>query len=406
MKDRKPLSGIKVVELATYVAAPICGRTLGELGAEVIKIENISGDPWRYAGSSMGMAMEEDENPCFDFYNVGKKDIALNLKSTEGMEVFHKLLSYADVFITNTRLRSLKKLGIDYESIKDDYPRLVYGLITGYGTKGPDAEKPGFDNVAFWSVPGYMSDMSYIENPYPVLPATGLGDTITGTSLAGGVLAALLARERTGRGDFVTVSLLNNALWVMSGMIMPAQDKYGRPFPYSRFDALPFSAAYKCADGERLMISIIDIPKQLEAFYKAIGRPDLMDDNRFGRSENAIKHRKELFEVLDQVFVQRPCYEWVEILQRSDIVCSQMGHFNEATKNEQAWVNDYLEWYTFRNGSSCVFPTCPMKFDSIETEASGNAPLCGEDTREILSRLGYCEKRIDELFTSRAVKES
>lgn len=405
MNQGKPLSGIRVVELTTFVAAPICGRMLGELGANVVKIENISGDPWRYAGSSMGMTMEEHENPCFDFYNTGKEDIALNLKTSAGMEVFFKLLESADIFITNTRLASLRKLGIDYASLSERFPELIYGMITGYGDQGPDAAKPGFDNVAFWCVPGYMSDMSYLENPYPVMPATGVGDSVTGGSLLSGLLAALYARERTGRGDCVTVSLLNNALWVMSGMIMPAQRKYGHTFPYSRFAALPFAAAYRCSDGERLMVSIVDIPKQLKPFYEAIGRPDLLDDPLLGTSENAIRHRRELFEILDPIFASRPSEEWLEILQSRDIVCSKMGHFSEATENEQAWANDYLEHHAFRNGESCVFPTCPVRLNSIGPVKSESAPLCGEHTRSILERMGYSPCEIDALIHTGVVKQ-
>ncbi len=401
--NEKPLDGVRVVELTTFVAAPICGRMMSDLGADVVKIENLSGDPWRFAGASMGMPMEENENPCFDFYNTGKKDIAVNLKTDDGMKVLLQLLEKADVFITNTRLKSLKKLGIDYESIHKKYPALIYGTISGYGDKGPDAEKPGFDNVAFWCVPGYMSDMSYTENPYPVLPATGLGDAVTGTSLLSGILAALFARERTGNGDYVTVSLLNNALWVMNGMITPAQDKYGHKYPYSRFVALPFTAAYKCRDGERIMLSIVDIQKDMAKLYKALERPDLLDDPRFGTSDNAIQHRRELFNILDPIFASRSCDEWVDILQSQDIVCSKMTHFNEATKNPQAWANDYLEFHQFRNGEKCIFPTCPIRIDSMGKIESKEAPMCGENTMEILNELGYSNEKILEMVSLKSV---
>ncbi len=401
----KPLSGIKVVELTTYVAAPICGRTLSDLGASVIKIENLSGDPWRWSGNSMGMPQVDEENPVYEFYNKGKENIALNLKTPAGMEVFFKLLEDADIFITNTREKSLKKLGIDYESLSKRFPALIYGTITGYGGKGPDAGKPGFDNVAFWCVPGYMTDLSYTENTYPIAPATGVGDTVTGPSLAAGILAALHAREKTGKGDFVTVSLYSNAIWTMAGMVIPTQARYGRIMPSSRFRGLPFANNYRGSDGERFMLSIVDIPKQLRALYEVIGRPDLMDDPRFNTSQSACANRQELFDIMDAIIATRPTDEWIQRFQERDIVCSKMGHFSEVCKSEQAWANDYLEEHSFRNGASVAFPTCPIRLDSIGPYENRSAALCGENTVEVLRRLGYSDEEIEGILSSGAANQ-
>ena len=187
----KPLEGIKVVELANYVAAPVIGRILADLGADVTKIEGKGGDTWRMTAGNLTRT-EQDELPVFDIFNVGKKSITLNLKDPKGKEVFFKLLEDADVLITNTRHQSLVKLGVDYDSIKERFPRLIYATLTGYGYEGPDCNAPGFDNIAFWSRSGFSADMT-IDGPgsYPVNSRMAMGDTLAGTTLFGGVMTAL-----------------------------------------------------------------------------------------------------------------------------------------------------------------------------------------------------------------------
>lgn len=146
----KPLSGYKVIELSTFVAAPSCGRLLRDWGADVIKVESGKGDAWRYHGSTHRVTSTEEENPMFDLVNAGKKSVVVDLKSAEGKAVLYDLLSDADIFLTNTRAKSLRKLGLDYESLKERFPKLIYASVTGFGEEGPETDKPGFDLVAYW----------------------------------------------------------------------------------------------------------------------------------------------------------------------------------------------------------------------------------------------------------------
>ena len=176
--QRKILEGIKVVELANYVAAPIIGRICADMGAEVIKIEGRGGDAWR-ATSAGHTQTGFDENPLFDLFNVGKKSLSLNMKNEKGKEIFFQLLKGADILVTNTRNQSLVKLGIDYDSIKNRFPRLIFVTLTGYGYEGPDCNAPGFDNIAFWSRPGFSADMAIDSaGSYPVNSRYAMGDTI------------------------------------------------------------------------------------------------------------------------------------------------------------------------------------------------------------------------------------
>jgi crotonobetainyl-CoA:carnitine CoA-transferase CaiB-like acyl-CoA transferase len=190
------LKGIRVVELTEYVAAPACGRMLFDYGAEVIKIERPSGDPWRLVGNNTPCGADVDENPLFDVLNAGKKSIVLNLKEWEDMEVFHKLLETADIFLTNNRMISLRRMCIDPETLAQKYPALIYGLITGYGIDGSEKDDPGFDSVAFWGRSGFMASMPYEDGGYPMPTPTGVGDVITGITLLTGILSALIIEFR------------------------------------------------------------------------------------------------------------------------------------------------------------------------------------------------------------------
>ena len=190
MPTQKPLEGLRVVELTTYVAAPTCGKLLRDQGAEVIKVEAPRGDAWRY-----NFALSDHPNPRFHICNAGKKSIVLDLKTEEGLASLHKLIARADVFITNTRSQSLIRLGLDHDTLCERYPRLIYAFLSGYGEAGPDADLPGFDTVAYWAKSGFMADMSISTgHNYPVDSPVGVGDSVTGMTLYAGVMTALLQR--------------------------------------------------------------------------------------------------------------------------------------------------------------------------------------------------------------------
>ena len=198
-----PLSGIKVLDLSTYVAAPVCCRLLADMGAKVIKVERPDGDTWRTTGKAyVPDRFSDGENPVFDIYNSGKQHIALDLKTPQGKEVFWRLLEQADVFVTNTRPAALRRLGISYEDLKKQFPKLIYGIVLGYGEEGPEKDKPAFDTTGFWSKSGFLRDMATMGEHYaPVNPPFGVGDTITGYLLMGEICAALYRRSQTGLGD-------------------------------------------------------------------------------------------------------------------------------------------------------------------------------------------------------------
>lgn len=403
-KPRKPLDGIKVVELSTYIAAPVCARMLGDLGAEVVKLENFCGDPWR--GTAMALTRSSlEENPVFEIYNAGKKSLAVDIKHKDGLEVVHRLLEDADIFITNTRPQSLRKLGLAYENLRELYPGLIYATVTGFGPKGPKADHPGFDNIAYWTDSGFLTDMM-VETPgsFPVSPPTGGGDTVVGNVLLSGILAALYRRERTGTGDFVTASLYNAGIWSLSSMVIQAQQKYGNRFPKKAEETVPFSAAYRCADGKWLCLTVLDYERYARPLYRALGIEQEAEALGIRSYTDMLNGQAELLPLFRGAFMQKTAARWEEILHAEDIVCGVMPHFRDVTESEQAWVNDYVETYAFRTGDTCVMPVPPIRLASQEVPRSAPAPLTGEDTERILNALGYQAEQIAKMRADGAVK--
>lgn len=396
-----PLSGIRVVELSTFVAGPVTARLLGDMGASVIKVEAPAGDGWRGTGISFLSRFNQDENPVFDIYNSGKQHISLNLKTPEGKEAMHKLLEQADVFITNTRPAALKRLGFDYETIKSRYPKLIYGIVLGYGEQGPDADKPAFDTTAFWSRSGFLRDMSPKHELYrPVTAPSSVGDTATAYLLMGEICAALYRRTQTGTGDFVSSTLYHNGIFCMGTMVMIAQPPFGRTYPYNRVDSGIPGGNYQCADGEWVFFAS-NSSKQLSLYHHIIGHPELDDDPRFqgaARWEN----RYEYYAYFEKAFLTKTADEWVRIANENDLPLVRMAHFKDVSTDPQAWANGYLEHVQFRNGNVDIMPSSPIEMKSAEVPPTSPAPALGADTAKILRCLGYSEAQVRAMIASGA----
>ncbi|MBE6956698.1 MAG: CoA transferase [Ruminococcaceae bacterium] len=400
----KPLEGIKVVELATYVAAPTVCRMMADLGADVVKIEGRGGDAWRM--TAMGMTNSPaDENPAFDVFNAGKQSICLNLKDPKGKEVFFKLLEQADVLVTNTRHQSLVKLGVDYESIKDRFPRLIYATLTGYGYEGPDCDAPGFDNVAFWSRSGILASL-LVDAPgnYPLNTRGAMGDVTSGSILFGGVMTALYQRERTGKGDFVTMSLYNAGIWVSGGCMMMAEKPYSYPFPAPRFgNSNPMNLPYRCADGQWMRCTIFEYERYADKLFAAMGIADdiaalgITDMN----SLTALSDRAG--PLLERAFATRTAEEWLEKFKVLDIVCGKLNLYADVFEDEQALANEYIQSYHCLNGAERMITTAPVRLGSQGALKVGQPFAPGQHGEEILRALGYSDEDVAGMKTSGAL---
>ncbi|MCI8958119.1 MAG: CoA transferase [Lachnospiraceae bacterium] len=394
----KPLEGIRVVELSTVVAASSIGRRLTQFGATSIKVESLAGDQFRTFGKTYQTPCTEDENPIFDQLNGCKRSIPLNLKTADGMEVMLKLLEQADVFVTNTRARALERLGLDYDTLKEKFPRLVYATITGYGDTGPEKDLPGFDTTAFWGVSGFNTDMSVMTGEYlPTMFPGGMGDSITAAELTGGICAALAGRERTGKGDRVTASLLATSLWSTSLMTVATQ--FGRRYPMTRYEGSP--TPYRCKDGEFLIFTILSsFEKQFTGVCKAIGKPEMLTDQRFWPQASFVKpeNTKAFIQICEAAFATKTCEAWLEILRGYDVACSRMNHFKDFVNNEQAKANGFIHYHTMPSGRQCWVTLPPCRTRRAGEPEFQRAPYLGEHTCQILEELGYSQERITKML--------
>lgn len=400
----KPLEGIKVVDLTTFVAAPVAARMLGDMGAEVIKIEHPKGDGWRGFGKNFNKRFSDDENPIFDIYNSGKKLISVNLKSNEGKEIMWKLLDDADVFVTNTRPDALKRLGLAYEDIKERYPRLIYALVLGYGEKGPDAAKPAFDTTAFWARTGFPRDMSPLTDSYiPLTSPSSVGDTVTAYNLTMQICAALLGRERSGKGECVKAGLYHTGIFTMGTMEIATQKPWGMEYPRARNWSAQPSGCWETKDSEWFYAATGDVNITLPKIFKVIGRADLVGDERYATIEARTENREEFYNLLRDAFKTKTLDEWLKLADEYDLPFVRMNHFSDVTTDEQAWANDYLEYMTCPNGETVTMPTSPIEMESVGKIVTKPASKVGGDTEEVLLGMGYTKEQIAAMEESGAV---
>ena len=399
---KKPLEGIRVVELATFVAAPTTGRFLADLGAEVIKIEQPQGDGWRDTGYKVGY-FSRKHNPVFDLYNSGKKHISLNVKTPEGMEAMHKLLEGADIFITNLRTNALARNGLDYETLKDKYPALIYGLMLGFGEKGPDAELPAFDTTAFWSRGGFLRSLNDADYDVPVTAPAGIGDAFTGYLLLSEILAALFRRSRDGKGELVKAGLYHNAVYGMGTMNIVTQEPDPTPRPIARKDGPVHMGAFCCADGEWIYFIKGSVKEYDKKIATILGLEALLDDPRYADPGAIERNREQLYPMFREAFLKQSSAYWLEKLHAIDVGAVRMVHFSDVSKDEQAWANDYLEHVQFPDGVSGVMPTSPLEMESVGKIVTKPAPMVGHDTVAVLQDLGYSDEEIARMNDSGAI---
>ena len=312
-----PLSGIRVIECGGYLSAPSACYMLGDLGAEIIKVEDrVKGDPVRGMESTFGRGMitPDGTNILFETANRNKKSITLDLKKEKGKELLYRLIEVSDVFCTNYSLPAIENLNLKYENLKKYNPKLVYGLATGYGSLGPDSEKRAYDAIA-QARSGIMTTVGEPESP-PLQIAGAIFDQVTGTILANGIMAALIARDRQGMGQKVEVSLLGSGIHMQAYNVNVTLLR-GRSMPRPSRKTLrnPLANHYKCGDGKWILLCEAQSDRFWHAFCKAMGMQNIEKDVKFDTAKSRRENSLELTELLEKVFLSRPRSEWVEILE-------------------------------------------------------------------------------------------
>ena len=401
------MAGVRVLEYSSYAACANVGKLLGLWGADVIKVEPpVKGEVFRVMGTLTNMPIDEDENPAFQLCNSNKRGVSINTKSEEGKELFIRLLGTCDVFLTNVRMASLKKNGLDWETIHERFPGLVYCHISGWGPKGPQAGEPGFDTTCYWAVSGALADLAPAGGP-PIPASYGVGDQHMAMYGAGSIAAALYHRSVSGQGALVTPSLLGVGVQGHGMMTTycqrPYTDRgYGIHYPKGHFNpTLPTFNSYLCSDGEWVMITVTEYAEKFPSFCRLFGIPEsVWTDPRFSTVEASQQpdNLREIVGIIDEAIAKHTSAEVVEMMKSADLVATTYTHFPDFAENEQAHANGNFEHFTFENGSVISLPANPVLFNNGEDNYSLTAaPKVGEHNAEVFSALGYSPEQLEDL---------
>ena len=393
-------SGLKVVDFASFVAAPGAAVILSDFGADVIKVEPPKGEPWRIGQKIPPQPYSEQPYP-FELANRNKRGMTLDLKSPSAQPVLERLVKWADVFIVNTPHPARKKLKLEYEDVAQWNPRLIYADLTGYGEKGPDAALPGFDLTAFWARSGLLS-MTRDAGAPPTWPVAGSGDNATAVGLYAAIATALYRRERTGKGSYVTISLLASGVWSASVFIQAALA--GARF-YGLHDRVhPANAAlnvYRSSDGTWFLLALY--PDKIPPVAKAIGREDLLTDPRFSDPAKLAENRPQLTAILDEIFGSKPMSHWNEVLNGVHAVFGAVREPKEVINDPQLRANDIVVPLQGAGDKLTETISSPIQIHGTSKVPAKRAPKIGEHNEEILKELGFEPNEIEGLRTSSAI---
>lgn len=398
----KPLKGIKVVDLTTYLAAPTAVRVMGEWGADLIKIEAPKGDPARAQGSVFNMPYEDNENLAFDVANMDKRFITLNLKTEHGLEVAYKLLSEADVFVTNTRTKSLAKLGLDYDTLREKFPKLIFAQVLGYGERGPEKDTAGFDATCYMARGGVLGT-TVDKGGSPMNPSNGYGDFQVSMCLVSGICSALYNRERTGKGDKVTVSLHHTAVFMQSVAMISAQ--YGNQYPKSRKEIPnPFNNCYRTKDEKWVVICCPEYDRDFDKIMTLLGREDMVGNAKYNKCAqvNANKLNSEVVDILDEAIAKINRTDLMKMLKDNDLACEAGYEPLDIYEDEQVWENNILAKVDYPSGKRKL-PTNPVLFGSMPEPRLETCKPQGAHTEEIMKELGYSDAEIQEYMNEEAI---
>lgn len=393
--SEKILEGIRAVELSTYVAGPACARILGDWGADVIKIESYRGDPVRVLGLNMLAPTDVEENPAFFVMNSNKRIISVNTKTEEGKNIVKKLVEGADVFITNYRKEALVGMGLDYDTLKEKNSRLIFAHILGYGEKGPDAARPAFDFTTYFARSGFMHTMADNQGE-PTINAPGFGDLQLSMFLAGGISAALYKREKTGKGDYVNVSLYHVGIYDVA--VPLSGQPYATMYPYSRVHPLtPLVNTYRCSDGVYYYLGTPDYINYFGKAATALGLGHLADDEEYNSIMGMLMNVEEIVKMFEEKFIQKTSLEWRKIFDDANVPGEVVCSWDDVLKDEQAYENLFLKKLNYANGNTGVLATTPVRFNQMEVADYERLPGdIGCDSVEILKEMGLSDGEIAE----------
>ncbi len=394
---QKPLAGIRVVELAMWVAGPSTGAVLGDWGADVIKLEDTrGGDPIR-AMSTRALGSDTPLMPPYELDNRNKRSVTVDLRRREGTEFATRIIERADVFVTSLRPATLERMGLDYATLSARNPRLVYATLNGYGHRGPDRDRPAFDYAAAWARSGIMAT---VAEPGQAPPAQrpGMIDHAAGLGLAGAISAALLQRVHSGRGCEVRISLFQMGLWMNATDLTIGLQTGRAPQPESRSERTnPIWNSYQCKDGKWIYFVMVQSDVYWPDVCSALERPEWNDDPRFASFEARWKNSRELTRLIDETIATRTREQWTPIFDRHDLIWAPVQSEAEVLEDRQAHaLGSFAEVESAGTAGPRVVNS-PVEFGEAGNTPHRRAPELGQHTEEVALEAGLTWEEIAKL---------
>jgi crotonobetainyl-CoA:carnitine CoA-transferase CaiB-like acyl-CoA transferase len=393
-----PLSGIKIVDVSQVAAVPMTARILADFGADVIHVENtITGDLFRWVLAGMETGLQSDVNYIWENYNRNKKSVTIDLTQKDGQAILHKILESSDVFLTNLRPFELKKFDLEYERLREINPRLICGLLNGFGQKGDEKDMPAFDHTGYWArsgIPHRLRSLTVkLQEPDAMLPAfvPSFGDHMAAMILVSGIMMALYNREKSGQGEEVHTSLFQAGVYQqaldLSGSLVTGQDCV--PISSEEDIPNPLYYQYQTKDNRWMLFSVLNFDRYAGKVFTAIGRKDLMDDPRFNTLEQLGANKLVLMDLLKGVFEEKTLEEWKPILTAAEIPFAPVQTHKEVVNDPQARANDFFIAYDHPDHGRVEGVANPINLSSCPEKVRMPAPEFSEHTEEVLLENGY-----------------
>ena len=381
-------AGLRVIDCASFIAAPAAATVFADFGADVIKIEPPGeGDLYRAMLTTLQGMPKTDINFPWEMVSRSKRSLCLDLKAPEGRDVLYRLVDGADVFITNLPLPARRRLGIGWEDLAARNPRLVYGSFTAYGETGPEADKTGFDSTAYWARSGLMDLVRADASSPPARSVPGMGDHPSAMALFAAIVTALYRRERTGRGGLASSSLLANGLWAngffaqagLFGLEVP-------PRPKREDGSNACTSLYRCADGHWFILTLLNEERQFPALLTVLGLEHLAADPRFADKAARRANARALIGIFDAAFLARPFAAWRAALDGAGITFGPIGTLADMRDDEQMRAAGALVPFA---GEAQLTVASPIGLDGETRTPPRRAPTLGQHSAEVLAEAGY-----------------
>ncbi len=395
----QPLSGVRILEVASHVFVPIAGAVLHEWGAEVVKIEHPeTGDPYRSLVTAGLHSAVNGIDPSFQFTNRGKQSVSIDLKKPEGRELLYSMVKDFDVFLTNMRPDARGRLEIDVEDIRKHNPEIIYVRGSGYGTRGPDVQMGGYDAAAYWSRSGIGGAFTAAGAERPVMQRPAFGDVVGGLTIAGAIAAAMYRRLSTGETSVVDVSLMSVGMWQLQPDITHSKvNPEAHKRVHDRFATWnPISGPYRTRDGRFIHLNMLEGDRYWPDFCTVVGHPELIEDPRFLTMALRKENARPCVERLDEIFASRDYAEWCVVMKAAKGVWAPIQTPAEVHDDPQVAPNGYLAEVEMVDGSQLTLVTSPAQFDE-ESAKPMRAPELGEHTESALLGMGLSWEQIIDL---------